>query len=387
MGSVNITEANGQLGILANSADNVFGVVITGVVGDGYDLGSVLLVTSLPNAISQGVTEANSPFLYKFLKEFYDEAGKPTQLYVLPVANTMTYSLICDKDNAGGISKLINYAQGAIRVASVIVDDADVYSPVVITGGINADVLPAAALLQAAATYYANKEMPFRAIIAGSSFNGVAGDLINLNGYSYNRVGIMLGDVVSGGNCALGTLMGKLSTMRVVEKLSKVKTGALVTTSAFLNTSSMNDDSTAGVPDAIAAKGYITWFKYPLLSGIFFSGDPMACVSTDDYGMLCRGRIMDKVRLLAYGVMVNEVDADVATEEGGTIDEAFATWLEGQVDQKLSGMVSAGEIDNSSVSVDRAHVLSSDNKFYLAVKARPKGYLTDIEVTIGYSTV
>jgi Protein of unknown function (DUF2586) len=143
------------------------------------------------------------------------------------------------------------------------------------------------------AAAYFEAEQPFRAIIGGTSYSGVASALNDeTDGTTNNRTAILIGDTVTGAAACIGLLLGVISSIPVQRKISRVRTGALTNTAAYVGTSTI-ETAGAGTLSIIAGKGYITFITYPNVSGYFFSGDPMLTATTDDYSMLARGRVID----------------------------------------------------------------------------------------------
>src|SRR4051812_14314161 len=100
MGSVNISLANGQLGGTLQTNDGITGFVLTGISeGGGYTAGTPILVASMADVASAGITAANNPFAIKQLKEFYNQAGIGAQLYLMLVPPTMTVAEMADITN------------------------------------------------------------------------------------------------------------------------------------------------------------------------------------------------------------------------------------------------------------------------------------------------
>lgn len=307
MGSVNITLANGQLGATLQTNDGITGFVLTGVTeAGGYTAGTPILVTSMVDVDNEGITLANNPFAIKELQEFYNQAGTGAQLYLMLVPATMTVAQMADNGNANGARKLLDYAAGKIKVLGLLSDDVaidDAGGTITITNGLNASVYTAASNMRITAAAYFAAEKPFRCIIGGTSYSGTPASLTDeTSGTTNNRTAVLIGDTVSGASACIGLLLGVISSIPVQRKISRVRTGALTNTSAFLNTTPLESAGTDAA--IIAGKGYITFTNYPNVSGYYFSGDPMLTATTDDYGMLARGRVIDKAHILAYTTLL-----------------------------------------------------------------------------------
>ena len=386
MRGVNITLANGQLGATVQTNDGVVGLVCTGGI-DGYALNAGLLITSMANAAVQGVTAAGSPFLYRQLNDFFTLAGSGSQIYVLPVTNTVTLGQM---DSYA--ASLRAFAQGKIKVMGITTDDTEVYGgAVTVTNGLNADVYT---LLAAMVTECANAfaaQQPYRCIIGGTSYNGVPADLVDETaGTTNNRCAILIGDNgnAPGGatdQACVGALLGDIATLPVQRKISRVRNGPMPNVVANIGAITVGDAAHAGDYSVIAEKGFITWWTYPNVAGLYWSGDDTCSAKTDDYHYLARGRVIDKAHILAYTTFVQEVDDEMAVNADGTLDAGFCKWLSAQiVNQINTAMTANGEISSVSCFIDPSQNILANNQLAVVLKIVPVGYATDIEVTLGF---
>ena len=314
MGSVNISLANGQLGGTIQTNDGITGIVLTGLsILGGYTTGTPVLVTSMTDVANAGITADNNPFAIKQLQDFYNQAGSGAQLYLMLVPPTMTVAQMADNTNTDGAKKLLDFANGKIKVLGLLSDDqaiSDAGGTITTASGLNDDVLAAASNMAVMAEAYFEAEKPFRAVIGGTSYGNDAGALTDeTSGTTNHRTAILIGDTdttYSNTSACIGLLLGVVSSIPVQRKISRVRTGALTNTRAYVGRATV--EATGTDMAVIAGKGYITFTTYPNVSGYFFSGDPMCTATTDDYCMLARGRVIDKAHILAYTTFVQEVD-------------------------------------------------------------------------------
>jgi len=388
MGNVNITLANGQLGATLQTNDGVTGIVITGVSeSGGYTTETPILVRSMTDVTTAGITVTHNPFAIKQLQEFYNQAGTGAQLYLMLTPATMTVAQMADITNISGAKKLLDYAAGKIKVLGLLSDDVAIATAggtISTAHSLNADVYIAASNMQVMATAYFEAEKPFRCVIGGTSYTGTPGSLTDeTSGTTNNRAGILIGDTVGGASASVGLLLGVVSSIPVQRKISRVRTGALTNTAVFLNTTSI--ESAGGDAATIAGRGFITFTTYPNISGYFFSGDPMLTDTTDDYAMLARGRVIDKAHILAYTTFVQEVDDEVPVNADGTLDAGFCKWLSQQIVNQVNNTMTANkEISAVSCFIDPSQNILSTNELNVVLRVTPVGYATDIEITLGF---
>lgn len=384
--NVNITLANGALGGVIQTADGVAGAVLTGVSASPLVAGAPFLVTSLTDAETQGLVAATNPFAYRQVKEFYDEAGDGAQLYLMLVPSTMKVKDIADKTNTSGAIKLLNFAAGKIKVLGILTDDTAVYpggTGLTTTAGINDDVYTAASNMQTLAQQFFDQETPFRAIIGGTSYTGTATSLTDMTTHGYNRVAILIGDTVSGAAAAIGLLLGRLAVIPVQRKVSRVKTGALTNTTAYIGSTTADKYVDTSV---LNDKAFITFRTFPNKSGFYFTGDPTCTATTDDFDTIARGRVIDKAHILAYATYVEEVDNEVQVNADGTLNAGYCKYLEQQIINQINlTMTANNEVSGVNCFIDPSQNVLATNMVNVVLKITPVGYSSEINVTLGFS--
>lgn len=388
MGNVNIMLANGQLGGTIQTNDGITGLVVTGQTEGDYTAGTPILITSLAAAETAGITETNNAFATRQIREFYDQAHTGAQLYLMLVPATMTVAQMADYTNANGAKKLLDYADGKIKVIGLVSDDSaidDGGGTITISAGLNADVYTAVTKMDTTIANYFSAHKPLRAIIGGTSYSGTAGDLTDMtHGSTSNRTSIIIGDTVSGAGACVGLALGVIASVPVQRKISRVRSGALTNVSAFVGPSTV-EAAEADLP-VIAERGYITFTRYANTSGYFFSGDPTCTSTADDYCMLARGRIIDKVHILAYTTFVQVVDDEVPVNTDGTLDAGFCKWLSQQIVNQVNNTMTANkEISSVSCFIDPAQNILSTSQLNVVISVVPVGYATNIEISLGFS--
>jgi hypothetical protein len=303
---------------------------------------------------------------------------------------TVTVAQMADVSAPLSAKKLLDFAGGKIKVLGLLSDDTAIVSAggsVSLVDSLNKDVYIAAANMQLMARTYFQAEKPFRAIIGGTSYTGDATALADeTNGTTNNRTAILIGDTdvtYSSNSACVGLLLGVISSIPVQRKISRVRTGALTNTAAYVGDTTI--EATGGSMGVIARRGFITFTTYPNVSGYFFSGDPMCTATTDDYCMLARGRVIDKAHVLAYTTFVQEVDDEIPVNTDGTLDAGFCKWLEQQIVNQVNNTMTANkEISSVSCFIDPVQNILSTNLLNVVLKIVPVGYATNIEISLGF---
>lgn len=383
MGRVNITLANGRLGSTLQTNDGIAGMVLTGTAVAGhYSTETPILITGVADLVDYGIDSSNNAFAIRQITDYYTEAGVGAELYLMLVKNNATIDLIADPTNNNGARKLLDFANGRIKLLGIMTDDTVVTNTV--TDGMNGAVYVAEQKMNTLADEYFKAQRPFRAIVGGTSYDDAPGDLIDMTaGTTNNRTAILIGDTTFGAAACLGLLLGRMSSIPVMRKVSRVRTGPMSNTEAYIGSASI--DAAINASTVIAARGYITWCTYPNVSGFFFSGDDTCSATTDDYHFLSRGRVIDKAHVLAYSTFVQEVDDEVPVNDDGTLDAGFCKWLSQQIENQVNNSMTVNkEISGVSCIIDPAQNILSTNVLNVSLQIIPVGYATNIDITLGF---
>jgi hypothetical protein len=112
----------------------------------------------------------------------------------------------------------------------------------------------------------------------------------------------------------------------------------------------------------------------------------MCTATTDDYGMLARGRVIDKAHILAYTTFVQEVDDEIPVNADGTLDAGFCKWLQQQIVNQISNTMTANkEISSVSCFIDPVQNILSTNQLNVVLTITPVGYATNISINLGFA--
>ena len=377
--NVRILLANGQLGGIIPFADGVTGMVGTGVsVTSLIQIGTPELFFSLADAEARGVTLADNPIAYKQVKDFYAEAPVGTEMYLMLVPDTLTQTEIMDVTEATGAVKLLDYAQGRVRMLGSFFTISP-YSPTT-TAAIDADVLTAIPKAHALGAAYALVQAPLRCVVEGKSYTGVPASLTDLKTMAYNRVSVVVANDVTGTASSVGAFLGRMAKNPVQRKPSRVRSGPVPFTTAFVGAQDAATHSGLGL---MHDKGYIVLRTFPGKTGFFWSSDPTCCPATDDYSSFARGRVIDKAHIIAYLTVLDELDEEIAVNDDGTMEIGFVKTLEQKVERQIGGAM-AGQISAVTMYINPAQDILGTNLLSATLKVRPVGYASDIEIELGF---
>lgn len=378
---VEVKLGNGNLGRSVATADGVAGLVLTGVAATGLPLGTPKVIFSVSDAESLGITSGSTnASAYRHIKEFYDLAGEGAELYIMLVADTVTLTQMADLADAGSAKKLLDAAQGRIRLLGLTRKPAAGYTPV-LTDGIDKDVLDAVTKAQQLALAFAAQYKPVRILIEGRAVDteNIA-QLKDLRTLSANHVAIVIGSTASDASASVGLALGRAAVIPVQRNLGRVKDGALPVLEAFINTKKVEDFTAA---DQVHDKGYIFLRTFVGRSGYFFNDDATCAPVTDDYSQLALGRVIDKVTLICYQTYLEELNDEIKVDAQGRINVAVIKYLQGKIENAVNTAMSE-EISSFSAYINAEQNVISTGKITIAASVVPVGYTKQIEVLLGF---
>ena len=380
--NVKIGFENGALGSVAPSAEGVVGLVATGTtvaVDGGLQLATAYVLRKLDDLAALGVTsgeaDANA-FLYRHVKEFYDEAGAGAELWLMCFPNTILPSALVNQAQEYA-KKLLLSAQGRIRAMAVAFNPASSYEPT-IANGVDND-LPAAMLNALSLGEWATNTLfaPLFTILEARSFSGVPTDLADLSTKNYNRVGVLLGDTSAGSaGAAIGLLLGRIAKIPVQRHIGRVRDGALKILTAFIG----NQPAELADVTTVNDKGYITFRTFTSKSGYFFADDSLATAVADDYRSIARRRTIDKAFRIAYQSLIEMVNSELEMTDAGELAPAAAKSWEAEVEAAIiTQMTAEGTLGNDPTNpnddgvqcfIDYAQNVAATSKVEVSLKVR-----------------
>lgn len=385
---------NGNLNAVVPSPDGVLGIVCTGApVASTFALSTAYVLRSFAMLLALGVTEINNPSLYKIVKEFYDEAGDGTEVWIMCFPDTVLMSDLVDKDQLYA-SKLINAAAGRLRGIIVSRKPGVGYTPT-ITNGMDADVTLSKTNAQALAVNTASvKFAPIFVVLEGYAFSGVSADLTDLNSEDNNMVSVFIGSTIGSTTTQdIGTLAGRIAKSPVQRNVARVRDGALAPIRCFINTT----PAELADVESIHNKGYITFRTYVGRSGYFFNDDFMATDGTEDFSHLTARRTIDKAFRICYDVLLSQLLDEIPVNANGTMQAPMVkTWQKLVENAIATQMTANGELsadvtdpkDRGVVCfIDSNQNIVSTSKMDVSVKVRPFGYPRYIDVHLGFQVV
>lgn len=381
--NVNITLGNGGLGRVALTDDGVAGLILTGteVLGK-LELNKRYILGGTADMARLGITPQTNPLAHKEVKAFYSQAGEGAELHLLIVAAATTLTAMCDSAAGSPLCKLIDAADGSIRIVGVNKIAPKEYTAQ-ITQGIDPDAITAGSAAQQTAQSYADKIRPFRLLMPAPGFKADSDDLFAPNEASYNRVAYVLAsDDDAAKSASIGLILGRAAKVEPQQSLGRVKDGSLAPSLNLTNGKSFIE--MAGMAGMLHDAGYIIPVSYPTKNGAYLNGNPMAASATDDYSELNLGRIIDKATVVTYSTYISEIMDNIVVDEKGQIPTGVCKSFEGMIENAI-GIAMNGQISRFSAYVNPVQNVLSSGTLAIEGSITPLGTLQNINVNLAFS--
>ena len=377
--NVNITVNRSGLGLVDFTNDGIMGMITFGAAVTGkLELNDPFVIYSIADAEAKGITEALNPHAWKQVKEFYNECGNGTKLWMIVTGSGLMSSTV--SGSACIARKLIEAARGEICLCGISV--GTFLTPTAQVDGIDGDVVLTVSQAQILADEYQALIMPLSFVIDGAGFLGNENVLADLHTMKYHRGSVLLAASENDGVASVGQFLGRLAAIPVQRKVSRVKDGALKNLKGFLTDGAPVDDR-ANALNVLHDKGYIVYRTFPGKTGYYYSGDPTATANTDDLNTIARNRIIDKVFKITYKTYVEELDDDVPVTQDGKLQPAVCGYLKSMIELQVNSQMNE-EISNFIAIINPDQNILSGVPLQIELQITPMGYLSPINVKLGF---
>lgn len=393
---------NGNVGAIVPTADGVFGLLASAVaVVDKLALDTPYTIKGMEDVADLGILpDVDNYVLYKWLKEFFDEAGEGAELWLMCFAKDTKPSEWLTVDPGTGkvpAQKLLDAANGRLNGLFTCFSPDGSYV-INVTDGVDDDVPVAQAAAQAfALNYLESTKTPIFVILEAYAFDGDLIALRSLVDGSDNRVGFFVGDTkkrtdapVTNG-AASGLYAGRLAKIPVSENPGRVRTGSVNTLTAFI----VDEAVEFADIEALHDKGYVSFRTHPRKSGYYFTDGQLATAPSDDYWQISRRRVIDKAYRLAHNIASDEILEDFNLDNDGSVSVFYAKAVEARIEREIFEQMTANdELSRDQNDKDDLGVLaridtdkdiSQTNKIDMSLKVRPRGSARYFEILLGYS--
>lgn len=379
---VNIITSNGNLRRTSTvTSDGVAGMVLTGVAVAGkLELNKHYQLSSTADLTTYGITAENNPLAYKEITAFYQKTGDGAELHLLMVAEATTLTQMCAAEDGSPLRKLLDGAQGRIRLVGVNRLPPAEYKAET-TQGIDEDAITAAAAAQSVCLTYQKKMRSFRLLMPAPAYDDTSDALYKPREGSYNAVPFVLAsDDPATKTAAIGQILGRAASVSPQVSIARVRDGAIATDGYLTNGKSIADME--GKLAALHDAGYIIYRSFPTRNGVYLNDDPTAAPVSDDFSNLNTGRIIDKARMIVYEAYLSEVMDNVEADENGFLTAEAALAYQGVFENAIADNMD-GQISGFSAYVEPKQNILGTSKLKAKGRIRLLGTLRDIEFDLG----
>ena len=363
-----VTQGDGNLGRVAPAADGTSLLIGSGVAVAGkFALGDLLgPFRNLSDVEAAGIDAAfddtNSMLLWHHCRDFFtgiDFIGaKGTELYIMPVADTVTMVQMVDKTASYAASALAQLGGEIKKVIVTRIPDA----VSTLANQFEEDLLDAITKAQELrdSEFAAPRHRPVKFWFEGRNWQGNASSSQDLALKDAKHVSVVISQdrTVAAlkaaynkyANVALAA--GIDAALPVQRNIGRVRNGKLpITNPGFSNGSAFTAVAEASL-DTLHEKRFVFIWKHAQKAGYYFNEDHNCAPLSSDYAYGTDTDVADKVSRLTRQVYLDEVLEDFETNAvTGLLEISVVKTLEG----KLSTSVLAnmpGEISGLSVYID-----------------------------------
>lgn len=396
--NVSVEFVNSGLGSVSIGADNICGLICTGVAVSGkLTLGDVVALSSLDDAATYGITPAydedNSLKVYQHISDFYSQAPRGTLLWLSVFPKTtymsdMTYV----EDNI--IPNLLQASQGKVSLIGITRTPDSEYgesTSTVVDGDItdvwfDADAFQAIQFAQETAAYQQTLYRYVRFIIEGRNAKDGYASAFDLTTLNCPNVAVMTTNSTGGIYAAVGLALGRAAALPVQRKIAYRLDGALNRVTDQYLSSGTKDYAQ---PTEIAGwhdKGYLQIIPVQGLVGLYFNNDLCCTASNDDQQFLSRGRVIDKAAKLAVATYNRYVNSEVDVDTDGKLTGEYVAMFESLVEREIrQQMIANKELSGVNCYINPDQNVLGTSTVNMELQLQPVGYASYIVVKIKFT--
>ncbi|MCC8146448.1 MAG: DUF2586 family protein [Bacteroidales bacterium] len=373
---VSVNVENGNLLRTVAVSDGIGAIVAT--ASKAANISKTQVVYSLADAEKKGYTQADEPFIYKLVSEFYTELGGNMQLYIYGTDATTTMEQVVGSTNPTGLIKLLTEATGNINMVAIARKPDSSYSPG--QGFLDTDVKAAVTASLPICQAQQKKNQPVRIFIEGRVANQNADNTFTPSEANNGFVGVVLGGTTADGSAAVATTLARAVKYPAHVKLGSGQNGPVALSQVYIGTDPIEQRLDM---ETLHGAGYLTFHHRPGMAGYYFGRDNMC--DDSDFRILAHGRIIDKAQRVATTAYMPYLEGSIRLESDGTINETDAKHMEDILLNSIRSNMQ-GQISDAEVVIELDQDLVTTSTLQTNVKILPLGYLTWINVTMGLTT-
>lgn len=397
--NVTVNFGNSNLGIQAASAAGTFGLVAAIPEENTSGFGVAVLIKSVKQAKTELANSDNAAILKAISEGFYGEVSEGSPLYCIFLPNTTNMEDMIHIENTV-VRDLKNFSGNKLRAIGAVKFPDNSYEPT-ITQGFDQDIHNAVIQAQLQADLSIQQQKPIEMILQGYGAT-IASAAKDYTTTTNKNVHIVVGS--EDGNSAISVLraLGQKASKAVQKKIGRVKSGSLKiadNASVYVGTTDIKELDNIDLA-TYNDKGYIVYIMNEDAPGFIFSDDVSLTDPTSDYATWSHNAVLGEAMRIAYATFYKTLKDDVDVDDNGQLGAAVETNLSQDIidaiNKELGGNISgvnvlinpdtttsaglyaAADIDNPNLN------LTQSGKLYVFLTIRPKGYIKDVLVVLGF---
>lgn len=395
MGNVKVKKVAGGLGRVVASDDGISGLICEGpsVLG-GAELDTPYRLTSLDDLeallIDEAYDDASELLIWHHVSDFFRMNPGGTLWF------SLQSQLSFYADLAAGIDKLLNAAEGKIRLIGVVngSKDADNTNTLTMQAACQnaataafADNRPVDFFIQSQKTITVTPTLTADDLRANNSENVshvVAQDLGLVNTESTANPGTFPYTQYT----LVGLALGLAASFPVNENIGHIRNGNVYggdLVNAAIAGTAVSEFSETNL-DYLTDRGYIFLRTYTGLAGLYFNDAPTSTLATSDFAYLENNRTIHKASRLIRSALLPDVNSPILVDpESGQISGEVAKAFELKGRRALDGMVSNQEVSAVTVFLDPEQNILSTSELVIEFELIPTGTARTITAKVGFT--
>jgi hypothetical protein len=303
-------------------------------VEQAANIHAVKQVYSLHDAETKGITEADEPFIYSLVKEYYTELAGKQLLYLYGTAETETMADVLAVTGADGILAALNAGNGSINLIAVARKPSAGYNAgeEFLDTDVKAAVTAAKMLGQARQA----QNSPVRIFIEGRVANETVANAFLPKEQANGFAAVVLGGTAADGSAAVTLALARAVKYPAHVKLGSGQNGALSALQIYVGAQAIESRLDM---ETLHDAGFLTFHHRAGTAGYYFGRDNMC--SVDDFRILAHGRIIDKAQRIAAQAFLPFVEDFVRLNSDGTVNDTDASYIENVIETALRSKMSA----------------------------------------------
>lgn len=400
-----VQKLNGGLGRRNPSADMVTGCVMNAIATDAMVLGNIYTLKNIQEIEALGVTPeydtANKVLVYERLRRFFIHNPSIT-VHFMPVAQGVTLTQMVDKDN-NYLAKLLREKAGEIVQATVSLNPAEDYEPVIETG-LDKDSIDAIYKAQDLSNSEWSKDRYCEFYIEGRSFSGTTAAALNLRNLANECPDV---SIIIGADYQVSTRNALFKGYAAVEDYAAMVSKAAVSQNAGelindfnltnvaekvfiipgLSSGNKVSDYSETDLDTLDEKGYIFYTAVSGVAGIFINDTHTCDKITSDYAYGENNRTIKKAIKLAKAALAPRVKGRLYVDENtGFMSPETVKDLETTAEVSLDPMQANGDISGGvDAYIDPEQNVLSTSAFIVLLTFIPVAIGRRITLKVGFS--